>query len=258
VRIVLTYGRISLNPNSAIVTYDGKEISLLLQEYRLLLLFLNHPHHVLSYDFIIDNLWLDLDRIPTHSTVRTHIKRIRQAFKQANVTEEIIETVHGVGYRLKRLSPPENELNIPDQLSSAIAQKFLKAKAVEYIIIDENLTVQAISPWGKDYSDYPDRLAIGQPVAEAFPELIGLETVIQQLFNGQLETFELSAVARSVNNRRPQYINFYLITDDSQHQQILQNNSLLFIFLENNSREMIYRQRLVQTINESFLTSENC
>lgn len=250
---MLTYGKISVDTNTFSVTYNGKEVSLLLQEYRLLLLFINHPRHVLSYEFIIDHLWHESDKIPTYSTVRTHIKRLRQAFKKANITEEIIETVHGFGYRLKTSLEPANK-PIPTP-PLALMQKFMKAKGIEYLIIDQNLTVQYISPIGWDYCDYPDHLEIGQRVEDSFPELIGLEKIIQKILEGKIETFELSAVARSENERRPEYINFYLIAD-TESKPTPQNNSSLFIFLEDDSEQMVYRQRLVQTVNESFLLLE--
>ncbi len=247
--MILTYEKIAVDTESAIVTYDGIEIFLLLQEYRLLLLFLKHPRHVLSYQFIVDQIWEDLDKIPTYSTVRTHIKRLRQSFKRANVTAEIIETVHGFGYRLKSPSQAKYTPSLP------LMQKFIKAKAIEYIVIDRNLKVQYISPLCQDYCDYPKNLEINQGVREAFPELIGLETVIKNIIDGKLEAFELCTVARSVNTRRPKYINFYFMAD-YETQEKSEKDSLLFIFLEDNSEQIIYQQRLVQTANESFLLLE--
>lgn len=252
---MLTHGRISVDTDLCIVRCDNKIISLLPQEYRLFLLFLKYPRHVLSYNLIIDYLWQDIERIPTQSTVRTHIKRLRKAFKKANITEDIIETVHGLGYRLKPLSNHYLQQKTMYTPSLAILQKFLKIKAIEYIVINTQMTIQFFTPEAKVYCDYPECLEVGCWVGEAFPELIGLEETIKRITAGEDRTFELSGVARNANYLRPEYINFYIFTEQ-ENSIIPQDNTLLFVFLEDNSSNMIYQQKLVQNANESFLLLE--
>jgi HPt (histidine-containing phosphotransfer) domain-containing protein len=76
------------------------------KEYSLLELFLRNPQRVFSRSAIIDRLW-SLDGSPAESAVKVHIKELRQKLKTGGMTEEIIETVYGLGYRLK--SPPEEK-----------------------------------------------------------------------------------------------------------------------------------------------------
>ena len=102
---VLTWGKLQLNPRSYEVTYDGKLLSLTAKEYALLELFLRHSYEVFSIDDIIDNLW-ESQEYPAQATVRSHLRRLRRKLKMAGATEDLIETVRGLGYRLK-LQPQE-------------------------------------------------------------------------------------------------------------------------------------------------------
>lgn len=97
---VLEWGNLRLNPNSCEVTYAGQLLSLTPKEYGLLQLFLRSPGRVLSREIILEHLW-SFEDIPGEDTVKTHIKRLRQKLKTVGVPSTLIETVYGLGYRLK-------------------------------------------------------------------------------------------------------------------------------------------------------------
>jgi DNA-binding response OmpR family regulator len=103
---VLTWGKLCLNPVSGEVTYRENLLSLTPKEYSLLELFLRNPQRIFSRSAIIDRLW-SLDDSPSEYAVTTHIKDLRQKLRASGGTEEIIETVYGLGYRLK--APPEQK-----------------------------------------------------------------------------------------------------------------------------------------------------
>lgn len=96
---VLTWGNLSLNTVSGEVTYNDQKIAFSPTEYNLLELFLSNPQRLFSRSGIIDRLWT-LDNPPTDKAITTHIKDIRKKLREAGCTEEIIETVYGLGYRL--------------------------------------------------------------------------------------------------------------------------------------------------------------
>lgn len=89
---VISYGKILVDTNSCRVTYDGQIITLLPKEYKLLLLFLSYPNHVLSYEIIVDKLW-EVEKFPTPSSIRSHIKGLRKAFQKIN--GDVIELFMG-------------------------------------------------------------------------------------------------------------------------------------------------------------------
>ncbi|MGL5131669.1 MAG: response regulator transcription factor [Planktothrix sp.] len=100
---VLEWGNLRLDPNSCEVTYAGQLLSLTPKEYGLLELFLRSPGRVLSREIILEHLW-SFEDIPGEDTVKTHIKRLRQKLKTVGVPSTLIETVYGLGYRLKTQS----------------------------------------------------------------------------------------------------------------------------------------------------------
>jgi DNA-binding response OmpR family regulator/HPt (histidine-containing phosphotransfer) domain-containing protein len=99
---VLEWGSLQLNPATGEVTYAENLLSLTPKEYALLELFLRNTRRVFSYGAIQDHLWAYED-IPSEDAVRTHIKTLRQKLKKAGAPADSIETVYGIGYRLKPL-----------------------------------------------------------------------------------------------------------------------------------------------------------
>lgn len=100
---VLEWGDLRLDPSSCEVFYRAKPITLSPKEYGLLELFLRNGGRVFSREKIIDHLWT-LDQFPGEATVKAHIRGLRQKLKASDAPEDLIETVYGLGYRLKPLS----------------------------------------------------------------------------------------------------------------------------------------------------------
>ncbi len=97
-----SWGELELNPNSYEVTYAKKNLSLTPKEYQLLELFLKHPQQVLSRSQILDHLW-SFEDPPGEEVIKVHIKDLRKKLKLVNAPSDFIETVYGLGYRLKSL-----------------------------------------------------------------------------------------------------------------------------------------------------------
>ena len=96
----LQWGELHLDPSICQVTYKEQPLSLTPKEYSLLELFLRNPHRVFSLDAIIEQLWT-FEEVPEENTVRAHIKGLRMKLKKGGVTQNLIETIYGIGYRLK-------------------------------------------------------------------------------------------------------------------------------------------------------------
>jgi diguanylate cyclase (GGDEF)-like protein len=123
---VLEWGGLRLNPSFCEVTYEGRDIHLTPKEYSLLELFLHHPRHVFSRSAILEHLWSFNDP-PGEETVRAHIKGLRRKLKEGGV-REAIETVYGIGYRLKGLPEPEVEETPERQTQAAISEAWERYK----------------------------------------------------------------------------------------------------------------------------------
>jgi DNA-binding response OmpR family regulator len=133
---VLNYGSLHLDPNTYEVTYSDRTLNLTPTEYRLLELFLRNKHQVLSRSAILDRLW-SFEEAPNEDTVTAHIKGLRQKLKTAGAPANFIETVYGLGYRLKlprsatQLSPLPSQTrpsSIQQQAKALLAQMWEKLK----------------------------------------------------------------------------------------------------------------------------------
>ncbi|NJO43159.1 MAG: response regulator transcription factor [Cyanobacteria bacterium CRU_2_1] len=96
---ILEWCNLRLNPSTYEVTYADRPLHLTPKEYSLLELLLRNGRRVLSRSVIIEHTWT-LETPPDELTVKVHIRSLRQKFKAAGAPEELIETVHGIGYRL--------------------------------------------------------------------------------------------------------------------------------------------------------------
>jgi PAS domain S-box-containing protein len=104
---ILTWGNLALDPNRRTVTYDVFLLSITPKEYAILELFLRHPQEVLSTSAMLERAWSAIEA-PSKATVRGHIKALRQKLKAAGAPEDLIQTVHQLGYQL---NPLYSELN---------------------------------------------------------------------------------------------------------------------------------------------------
>jgi DNA-binding response OmpR family regulator len=95
-----TWDGLCLDWDAGQVRVGEQIITLTATEYNLLELFLRHPQRIFSRSAILDRLW-GFDDAPTDRAVITHIKDLRKKLKAGGLTEDPIETVYGMGYRLK-------------------------------------------------------------------------------------------------------------------------------------------------------------
>jgi DNA-binding response OmpR family regulator len=96
----LSWGNLCLDQISGKVTCDEQVISLTATEYNLLELFLQNPNRIFSRRLILDRLW-EFDDAPLESAITAHIKDLRKRLNAGGLTEDLLETVYGIGYRLK-------------------------------------------------------------------------------------------------------------------------------------------------------------
>ncbi|NEO76145.1 response regulator transcription factor [Moorena sp. SIO4G3] len=97
---VLEWDSLRLDPSTCEVFYEDRLLSLSPKEYALLEFFLRHPRRVFSRAQILENLW-SFERLPEEATVKAHIRGLRQKLDAAGAPSDLIETVYGLGYRLK-------------------------------------------------------------------------------------------------------------------------------------------------------------
>ena len=97
---LLQYKDLVLNQASFTASANGEEIVLTKQEFKILELLLSYPNKVFSKQDIYDYAWNDI-YIGEDKTINVHISNIRKKLKAVS-SEEYIETVWGIGFRLAR------------------------------------------------------------------------------------------------------------------------------------------------------------
>lgn len=95
----LDWGLLRLNPTTYEVAYGDRPLRLTPKEFAILELLIRHGRRVLSRHFILESIWR-LEDPPGEETVKAHLKALRQKLRQAGAPRHLIETVHGLGYRL--------------------------------------------------------------------------------------------------------------------------------------------------------------
>lgn len=130
---ILTWGDLKLDPVSTDVTFGDRSVPVTPKEYALLELFLRNNKRVFSCNAILDHLW-SFDT-PGEEVIRTHIKGLRYKLKQVGAAANFIETVYGIGYRLKPIESSGTTL------LNDTWQKF-KGQVHEQVAILEQLAVR--------------------------------------------------------------------------------------------------------------------
>jgi DNA-binding response OmpR family regulator len=98
-KIPLTYYNLSLDPSQYQVTADGEPIELTRLEFGLLYLLLRNPGRVFSRAYLLETVW-DEAYVGGDRSVDNAMLRLR---KKLGALGDIIETVWGVGYRLRKV-----------------------------------------------------------------------------------------------------------------------------------------------------------
>ena len=151
---VLQWENLILDPNNCQVEYQQQVLKLTAKEYSLLELFLRHPQRIFDRDSLIEQVWSWADS-PSDNAVRTQIKSLRHKLKDAGLKSEVIETIYGLGYRLKE-APKPTKSSQKDELD-AIWNKYQiqyrdrilvlqqATQAIKQQRLDRQLQQQAIS-----------------------------------------------------------------------------------------------------------------
>ncbi len=98
---ILIYKDIVMNTADHSVKCDEITIELSKHEFALLELLMKHPEHTCTKSMIYDTVW-NYENSADDNTLNVHISKIRKKLKECNPSEEYIETVWGIGYRLKK------------------------------------------------------------------------------------------------------------------------------------------------------------
>ncbi len=262
---ILRWDDLTLDPKTCEVKYQAETLSLTPKEYALLELFLRYPKQVFSPGAIIESLWAGEDP-PGEESVRTHIKGLRQKFQAVGMAKDTVQTVYGIGYRLKSLKEKTHQsakktalthgqpTGIPHQKSATsarIAQAWadrFKAVTHERVAILDNFVTAVLANQGSDESHQQARITAhklaGSLGGFGFPEGSKIAKKIEQiLINQSLSETDKEQFMKLVKE----------LQSDLQHEpfqdqeQAKLANNLLLLTVDDNIQ---FTQQLEQAASE--------
>ncbi|TAF04334.1 MAG: response regulator [Nostocales cyanobacterium] len=169
---ILEWGNLRLDPSSCEVIYHQNLLSLTPKEYALLELLMRNNRRVFSCGMILEHLW-SYEDTPGEEAVRTHIKGLRMKLRTVGAPHDLVETVYGIGYRLKPLQDEE------DQGAESKGNK--KSKEIgEAAAQDRDFKCQqTLAAIGEIWQRFRGRIE---------EQVITIEQAVQQVFNQELIT----------------------------------------------------------------------
>lgn len=200
----LTWGTLQLDLKSGRVVVGDQEIPLTATEYNLLELFLRHPDRIFSRSAILDRLW-NFDDAPTDRAIATYVKDLRKKLKAGGLSEDCIETIYGMGYRL-RTAPPSIRPRTAKIFETFRSQFDLQIQVLDRAVAQfDSVTIQAAQqeahkfvgsmalfgyPEGSKIARSIEHLLKHSPDRDRFAELV---TALKQAFTNPPVTQVMTA-----------------------------------------------------------------
>lgn len=189
---VLEWGDLKLDPSACTVTYSDRPLNLTPKEYSLLEVFLRNQHRVFSCSALIDHIW-SYKKTPGEEAVRTQIKGLRQKLKTAGADRDAIETVYGIGYRLKPLLHNQSEESENDLASQDSDRQIHNS-------IQQQTQLGISEIWGRFRSRVAEQVGIIEnavaklevPPQEVNADLLSAAVAESHTLTGSLATFGFS------------------------------------------------------------------
>jgi DNA-binding response OmpR family regulator len=96
----LTFGNLSLDPRSRVVTVKSSPVELTAKEFDMLYLLARHPKQVFTREQLLDRIWGGAQYIDP-GTVTVHVRRLREKIEDDPSKPMRLLTVWGVGYKFE-------------------------------------------------------------------------------------------------------------------------------------------------------------
>jgi DNA-binding response OmpR family regulator len=97
---LLQHKDMTINTETKSVTINELELTLTAREYAILVLLLSSPKKVFTKANLFESVWHE-EFHGDDNTINVHMSNLRSKIAKANPDEEYIETIWGMGYRLK-------------------------------------------------------------------------------------------------------------------------------------------------------------
>jgi hypothetical protein len=112
-----------------------------------------------------------------------------------------------------------------------LLRKLLAPRHMEYLILDRNLNIQELSVAVDRFAENYNEVIEGNDVRVGFPELIGLEEVLESILQGYRNSFELKGLTRAAKPNRSKvlYFDVNIMSDEDPERN---QERLLILFAQ--------------------------
>ncbi|MCY7384750.1 MAG: diguanylate cyclase [Microcoleus sp. CAN_BIN18] len=141
---------------------------------------------------------------------------------------------------------PKLSLQISPQAINNLLDKLLSLRRIEYLAVDRELKIQETSLNVQEFADIPDEVEKGKDVRNSFPELIGIEELLDDILEQRQPSFQLKSVTRILNDGSYLYLDLYFFG----HKEHL-NSERLIIFCEDVTDSAVIQQSMIKAANEN-------
>ncbi|WP_333303265.1 MULTISPECIES: diguanylate cyclase [unclassified Microcoleus] len=117
---------------------------------------------------------------------------------------------------------------------------------MEYLAVDRELKIKEISLKVQDFSYIHEEVAEGKDVRDCFPELIGIEGILEGIIEEREQDFQLKSITRVLKNGSYVYLNLYIFGYKGQA-----NADRLIILCEDVTDSIVAQQSMLQAANEN-------
>ncbi|MGE8035456.1 response regulator transcription factor [Lysinibacillus sp. NPDC093692] len=96
----LRYKNIVIDTEAKKVVVEGKSLAFTAREYNILVLLMSSPNKIFTKENLFENVWNE-PFYGDDNTINVHMSNLRSKLSKASPGVEYIETIWGMGYRLK-------------------------------------------------------------------------------------------------------------------------------------------------------------
>jgi DNA-binding response OmpR family regulator len=96
----LTFGDLTIDPQTRLVTLSRQEITLTAKEFDMLYHLARHPRQVFTRDQLLERIW-GMSEYIDPGTVTVHVRRLREKIEKDPAAPQHLITVWGVGYKFE-------------------------------------------------------------------------------------------------------------------------------------------------------------
>jgi len=141
---------------------------------------------------------------------------------------------------------PKLSLQISSQNINNLLDKLLSLRRIEYLAVDRQLKIQETSLNVQEFAEIPDGVEKGKDLRDSFPELIGIEEVLDDILEQRQPSFQLKSVTRVLNDGSYLYLDLYVFGQKDQLKP-----ERLIIVCEDVTDATTLQQSMVQVVNEN-------